>query len=371
MRKIRTLFICLFLVITIGGCSSFGVGNIIEDIYTNMQDITLYEGNFYYDQLTDHEKAVYCAIMNAAHKFKGEVRLPFFSKEEVSRAVKACTRENPLYYWVNEHVIYTISPEDNVTNIEFKEECSEATFNQLKQICETIVEESKAESEEETLRNIYLNLAERITYVADSEFNQDIRSSLINGESVCAGYAKALQAVLQVAGYQNYYVTGIATQEDSTDPHGWNLINLDNEWYWCDLTWDDRQQTHNDYFLVSDAELLAHHTPDTELFSYPECTSEKYNSFIGKENYFEVFDQIAVEKYIASQIKNGSKNITVKFKTDEAYKEAEYYICECDGLYVLFRNYVSETAGYNCGISKEPNTRILRFIDFKIKGKLN
>ena len=63
---------------------------------------------------------------------------------------------------------------------------------------------------------------------------------MVQHESVCEGYAKACQYLLDSAGIENIIVTGTATNNNGeTENHAWNYVKINDAWYALDVTWDD------------------------------------------------------------------------------------------------------------------------------------
>ena len=99
--------------------------------------------------------------------------------------------------------------------------------------------------------------------------------ALLEGTAVCAGYAKAYEALMDAAGIPCEYVSGYATGN-----HAWNVVEIDGEWYHVDTTWDDPTPDREgyvryDYFLKSDDYMRQNlHTRWT---SDRTCTSTKYD----------------------------------------------------------------------------------------------
>ncbi|HIV68660.1 MAG TPA: hypothetical protein IAA32_07330 [Candidatus Butyricicoccus stercorigallinarum] len=96
-----------------------------------------------------------------------------------------------------------------------------------------------------------------------------------DGRAVCAGYARAFQAMCDGAGIDVYYV------EDDDMTHAWNVIRLYGETYFIDCTYDDPvpdqgQRVSRDYFMLTADELRADHSWDEALYEafldgkYPE-----------------------------------------------------------------------------------------------------
>ena len=64
-------------------------------------------------------------------------------------------------------------------------------------------------------------LIDKITYDMGAEMNQSAYSAMVNGRTVCAGYARAFQYLLQQLGIPCYYCTGYAGEN-----HAWNIVEL-------------------------------------------------------------------------------------------------------------------------------------------------
>ena len=80
---------------------------------------------------------------------------------------------------------------------------------------------------------VHDTLIDRIVYDMGAEMNQSAYSALVNGQTVCAGYARAFQYLMQQLGIPCYYCTGSAGER-----HAWNIVMLDDGFYNVDTTWD-------------------------------------------------------------------------------------------------------------------------------------
>lgn len=61
---------------------------------------------------------------------------------------------------------------------------------------------------------------------------------LTNGSAICRGYTSTFQLFMDMAGIECISVNGSAHSE-APEPHAWNMVRLDGEWYFVDVTWDD------------------------------------------------------------------------------------------------------------------------------------
>ena len=98
--------------------------------------------------------------------------------------------------------------------------------------------------------------------VQNTEYDKRLNSghpawSLLNeGKGVCEGYAEAFYTLSKLAGLNVRIVTG----ETKGINHVWNQINIDNEWYHVDCTWDDFDGLLvHAWFNLTDEEMMKDH----------------------------------------------------------------------------------------------------------------
>jgi len=60
---------------------------------------------------------------------------------------------------------------------------------------------------------------------------------LFHRKAVCRGYTSTFQLFMDMLGIECITVEGTAIQ--GNEPHAWNMVRLDGEWYCVDVTWDD------------------------------------------------------------------------------------------------------------------------------------
>lgn len=95
-------------------------------------------------------------------------------------------------------------------------------------------------------------LAEKLNY-KHNPLDQSAYSAIVGNDTVCAGYAKAFQYLMQRLGVPTYLCAGSAGEL-----HAWNIIKLGDNYYNVDCTWDDQNPTVYDYYNLSDADNYMH-----------------------------------------------------------------------------------------------------------------
>lgn len=103
--------------------------------------------------------------------------------------------------------------------------------------------------------------------------HQSAYGALIGGNAVCAGYAAAYQCLLNAAGIDAWKVDGSSINPTSGKPipHSWNLVWIDGECYYTDVTWDDQgDYLFHCYFNLSLDAMNADHSADHPEY-LPSC----------------------------------------------------------------------------------------------------
>lgn len=132
---------------------------------------------------------------------------------------------------------------------------------------ELIKEADALGSDLEKEKFIHDKLAELVAYNSNAPMNQVAYSAIENGQSVCAGYARAFQFLMQELGIPCFYCTGYAGES-----HAWNIVLLDGKYYNVDVTWDDTNPLTYDYFNKTDAEFSDTHVRTGLSVYLPACT---------------------------------------------------------------------------------------------------
>ncbi len=150
-----------------------------------------------------------------------------------------------------------------------------------------------------------MNTYDKIQYIHDyivdnSEYDQklsgnniyNILGPLIDGSAVCEGYAKAFKFLMDGAKIQTIVIAGKAYDgAGSVERHAWNYVNLNNNWYLVDTTWDDpiifgeqglTSEYKYKYFLVGRNSTKDSHIEDGNIvneaaFKYPELSEYAFS----------------------------------------------------------------------------------------------
>lgn len=140
----------------------------------------------------------------------------------------------------------------------------------------------------------------------------------VNKTAVCEGYARAFDLCMRLLGIQDIIVTGTADNGQTSGSHAWNAVCLDGNWYQVDVTWDDPITSDGSdvvsysYFNVTDSVMRKEHTYTCSV----SCTSTEYwyLKMLAESSDPSVCTSVEeAEAYIGSMLRNGSREITLKY----------------------------------------------------------
>ena len=201
----------------------------------------------YRSQLDERKQSLYDVIEEGMRAMSfGVIPGNGFSDDEVSEVFSYVLYDNPDIFWVD----YQFKASHNLWGVSFiylsylftdADEVGELYWRH-----DAIAEEFAAECAVEGLgaEEVADKAVEQICrcseYSETAELVQNIDSVFDRGETVCAGYSKAYDFLLNRAGIPSIYIVGSTSEEDAGQTyHAWNAYILDGEIVYGDLTWAD------------------------------------------------------------------------------------------------------------------------------------
>lgn len=232
----------------------------------------------YYAMLDAKGQHLYRQIFANANAFNGAfVPVEAVPVSEIKNVIMAVYNDHPELFWLNtafvckydkNKICAELELEFNITQEEFPE-----TSAQFYNTVNTLLTQVQNLSDYEKERRIHDLLIEKIEYDKGADMNQSAYSALVEGKSVCAGYARAYQYLMQRMGIPCYYCTGFAGED-----HAWNIVALDDGYYNVDVTWDDTPGGEHDYFNKSDQDFESTHVRRDLSINLPICEGQRYRS---------------------------------------------------------------------------------------------
>lgn len=170
-----------------------------------------------------------------------------------------------------------IKPKAKITD-EGIETTIEVTYLTTKEQEEYI--DSELEKATKSLINTEMSTLEKVEIINEYIINRyeydytqksiSVYSALTTSVAVCQGYSMTAYKMLNYAGVENRIIVGTIKGE----PHSWNSVKIDGNWYQLDITNNDSKEK-NKYFLVSD-ETLSSYEYSWDRDKYPKALKGYY-----------------------------------------------------------------------------------------------
>ncbi len=312
---------------------------------------------YYYNSLNSEQKQVYIMIYSMLNNFSESRRLEI-PQEELQDILIAVLYDNSELFWVAANYRF-LDYEDSVEFIpvyRFTEEEAKRISNELDEKINEIIEGSEVfgtDYEKELYFHNYIceNVVyDEATMVKSGGYGDTAYSALLDGKSICEGYSRAMQVLLDRAGIDNYLVVGDGKTEEGTEPHMWNIVEIDGKNYHLDATWND---TGNEtdysymYFNVTDEFISRDHFNIEPAEN--NCVYMNSNYFVMNNLYVESFKNYSsLISPVAEALKNSSDNtVEILFANEDELTKAVTELENNNYKFFDFVDDVVEMSGRN------------------------
>lgn len=343
-KRILCLIMCTVMCISLCSCDAVSsllqtktVG-MVEDTslgYTYVGDNSLkYSDNYKsvscresYNCLDDDSKVLYQKLLeyvyyvypqkNAEQEYKTkQVILPqiLLDESRIRLTIKALTDDNPQIFWVSTTFGFMINTAENYTAVQLYSKHSPTVLKDkmsklntaVSSFCSTLRAGMSMYELELVIHDYILATCtyDKTIKVDDKGLPQvdtnafDAYGALVNRKAVCEGYSRAFQLLCNGVGIKCINLIG----ESQGELHMWNAVELEDYYYYVDVTWDDSdEKAHKyDYFNINGQQLLYDHSFSmlvkdmtkeqicgdgtlnalTSNFFVPQYTGTKYNYYV-------------------------------------------------------------------------------------------
>ena len=322
-RLVKLVSVLLMLAVVSGLCAcdefdeydDYDNGNVYEDDYDDdyddsyddesdepakVEDGTVVVSDFnadqypYYAVLSSKEKEVYSLLYEGLSKGSKKIdcQKANANEEQLTKAIDAVLNDHAELFWIDNQYEFTYDSDggiiEDVTFDFFDFASTSDKLNDAKTAFEKAADDILAgigsqQSAVEYERAIHDYICKNTAYDESAPYNQSAYSVIVLHKSVCAGYSKAFQYLLNKKEITCYYIPGTTTDSSiggEDGAHAWNIIYLDGEYYNVDVLWDDSasetmEEDVYPFFNLTDSAFL-YHTRDNLAQSLPKCTGTKY-----------------------------------------------------------------------------------------------
>lgn len=245
----------------------------------------------YFAMLSEDEMNAYSFIYEGLMAGKDKIECPIkLNADQLSKAMDSVLNDHPEIFWVDNNYSYSYDPTDgNIKEITFtfydfadtpeKFQAAQAEFEAAAHDIVAAASEYPTAVERELYIHDYI--CENTVYDETAPYHQSAYSTIVLHRSVCAGYARSFQYLMNRAGITCYYVTGateksVAGSGDS-GAHSWNIVIINGDYYNVDCLWDDTASDSYGspiypFFNIPDSEMVNHVRVQMAV-RLPSCTA--------------------------------------------------------------------------------------------------
>lgn len=183
----------------------------------------------------------------------------------------------------------------------------------------------------------------------NERFNKIIFDMLIEDKkTICTGYAYIIRELTKLIDLDCRIVNGYGKASTTIDQldtpnHSWNVVKLNEKWYFCDATWASgipNPETNffkfnfNPGYFLSDPKLFAlNHYPIDEKWLLLDDVNYTYEAFIEtpllyNNAYKNLVQHVAPEKMHQTVVKNESVRFKYLIKTTDLNKEDIHFLID-------------------------------------------
>jgi len=296
-----------------------------DQVFVGETDTTRY----YRTQLSSEEQRVYDELYVVIQNMLGEAEVSTLDASLLEKVQKAVVNDFPEFFYYSNYQFmqYTINDQIQkltfVANYTMSSELRDKYQEGIDSYVETFMSGCHSGmGDYDIALSLYEFIAYNTEYVYGCPENQNILSVIWYGESVCSGYAKTYQYIMNRLGYETVLVTGNSLR--TNELHAWLIVKLDGDYYYIDPTWGDSAAEGIDktyvnpmtvnygFFCVPDAWLSRTHVNDNFLPT-PSCTATADHYYIKNNAYITNKDESEFKRIYNASVLNSN---IVSFRCD-------------------------------------------------------
>lgn len=391
MNKIKKIFLLLVTLTAISSCSlkvdfnedesskekskSYYVNHLYGDEAGQQELITVpndfnseknnldEDGIDYNFKFNDKQKKAFKQIKDGIKEYRQQIKIESGAvlRADINDFLTCVTFTMPEVHYILDNYGLYVDNDGYITEINLNYSChkdqGEMEIYLLNQEVEKIVRGAEGLSDFEKLKYFHDQIIANCQYDSDAPNGHTAFGCLVDGKSVCDGYAKALYILCDRAGIPCIEVIGNGNDDGVIEPHSWNFVEINGNWYQIDVTWDDTDTDYisYDYFNISDEEMFKTHSiSENKFIEYPTAFSNDENYFVKYGFYITDKDNTEdiIEKAVINSLKSSENSMGVKFETVEKYNQAvkKYFDKKSDGIFDII-----SSAEKKCNLNEEIN----------------
>lgn len=316
-----------------------------------------------YGMLNDSQKNTYVEIYAVLTDMQDNVVLTSKDTKEIDLAFRSVMVDHPEIFYVKGYSLGKYMYGTTIDRIALtgtytmSKDAVEQKNREVERYITNVISNAPTSGDYEKIKYVYEYLIMNNKYVENAPNNQNILSVVENGKTVCQGYAKMTQLLLNRMGMFCTLVNGTALgsngvgggRTDEWGAHVWNIVKCNECYYNVDTTWGDAAFTfigeegtmpsvdiNYEFLLVDDDELSKTHRSDP-VVEMPRCDSFTDNYYVHEGCYFIKVNPEQLKNVFDKAYATGQTLVFLK-ATENSYPELKNYLVDEQHIF----DYVSQ-----------------------------
>lgn len=304
--------------------TSSGDGVLVKPNYKDSSNLSR---PYSYNYLNATQKYVYDSLINAMENYKTDLTIPAavnVTDQDYKAVYQLLYNDETSIFYIGTLINYKVTSGRKDIVIQYKYTQDEIIKMQREidyNVNKILAKITDDMTEYDIVKLFFDEIASTCTYNASSSNCSDIYGCLVNKSAICGGFAKAFSYLCSKAGIESLLITG-----EFDEPHMWNMVKIDNEWYHVDVTSgivknNTSRYVRYDYFCVNDDFIKSGRTIYQQSYLYPIAIYDTYNYFVINNLVAKNYDDAV--KILTSEIirVSSEKSSVIQFycSSDEIY----------------------------------------------------
>lgn len=345
MKKRLLLLLLLTLAV---GCAARSAEETPREPAKESERLTVSEPSvsaYHYEQLKEDLQPAYQTLLEGLKQQNERITLRNLAKAELESIYTAVRDDHPELFYLGSRYAYEVYTDGRIylypDYVYTAEEIGERQA-QIEEQSAALLAQLPADADvRETARFLYAYVIEHAEYGSGTN-DQNMDSFFIEGKTVCAGYARVYQYLMQQAGIPCVYVSGTLLASDlqeayDTSAHAWNMVRLEGDWFYVDATSGDVTQygphTCYQYFLMASQEMERLYESEMSL---PETKQPRQSYFYREGLYLSGYDEEVLLRAVERMKERGDAVLELRC-APEQLAEVKEELLRDDRIFTFLR----------------------------------
>lgn len=320
------------------------------------------EGSRYYayPKLSENEQMLYAEILGILNSLGKDVRISSLDTDEIDKVFNCVLIDHPELFYISGYSYTKFVRGEKLEKITLTGTYTmskgdvEAAQKRVDEYCDRCIDGYTGGSNDyNKVKYVYEYLIRNNEYDLAAPNNQNVLSVVDEGRTVCQGYAKMTQYILNRMGVFCTLCEGMVKGSES---HVWNIVKINNAYYHIDTTWGDASynvtsdtesnfdipEVNYDYLCLTDEEIKKTHVIKS-IMELPVCDSIEANYYVEEGLYFSELNTEQIKEAFDRAKEKQEKFVTFKCANANVYAAMYAHLIEDQNVF----DYVDENNNVN------------------------